>query len=316
MSLSKEQIDKISKQNGIDPKRLDVVFPKILDTIIKPSSLGVAATELQYLISKNVLIFPKIENEQRPWSRLDLFQSIWISLVKELRAFNVPFSDLAKMRVELFKVLLDDVIKDKDTVLEELKSRMDRKDSNDFYKIIEENLNVIQERYSKVFTVLGSWITEVLLDGREVIILLYKEGEDYKFVADGTRGQEQLENLISEVKGKSFLSINLTEIILKFVEIDSLQKVSYRFGILTEQELKIIEAIRKKDFKQIIIRQDHKKSESGKFENLIIEVEKDFELMDKKAIEVRRLLALNQYSDLTITYRNDKHLYIKCKTRI
>jgi hypothetical protein len=74
--------------------------------------------------------------------------------------------------------------------------------------------------------------------------------------------------------------------------------------------MKVIEAIRKKDFKEITI-----KLESNK-ETIVIEIEKDGNILDQKAKEVKRILGLNEYSEVTIKYRNDKNLYFKNKTRI
>ena len=75
-------------------------------------------------------------------------------------------------------------------------------------------------------------------------------------------------------------------------------------------EKKVIDAIRKKDFKEIVI----KLNENDK--TMTIEVEKSGAIMDQKAKDVRRILGLNEYSEVTIKYRNDKHLYFKNKTRI
>lgn len=43
---------------------------------------------------------------------------------------------------------------------------------------------------------------------------------------------------------------------------------------------------------------------------------KDGALMDQKANEVKRILGLNEYDEVTVKYRNDKHLYFKNKTRL
>ena len=74
--------------------------------------------------------------------------------------------------------------------------------------------------------------------------------------------------------------------------------------------MKVIDAIRNKDFKEIIIKQD------GNKDSIVIEIEKDGNILDQKAKEIKRILGLNEYSEVTIKYRNDKNLYFKNKTRI
>lgn len=80
--------------------------------------------------------------------------------------------------------------------------------------------------------------------------------------------------------------------------------------ILFSLILTVIKAIREKDFKEIVIKQDEKK------ESIIIEVEKDGVIIDEKAKEVKRILGLNEYSEVTIKFRNDKNLYFKNKTQL
>jgi hypothetical protein len=74
--------------------------------------------------------------------------------------------------------------------------------------------------------------------------------------------------------------------------------------------MKVIEAIRKRDFKEIIIKLD------GNKKTIVIEIEKDGNILDQKAKEVKRILGLNEYSEVTIKFRNDKNLYFKNKTRL
>ena len=49
---------------------------------------------------------------------------------------------------------------------------------------------------------------------------------------------------------------------------------------------------------------------------MILEAMIDGDILEQKAKEIKRILGLNQYSELTLKYRNDKHIYFKNKTRL
>jgi hypothetical protein len=54
----------------------------------------------------------------------------------------------------------------------------------------------------------------------------------------------------------------------------------------------------------------------NKQEDFIIEATIEEDVMNEKAKEIRRILGMNEYSEVNIKFRNDKHLYIKNKMKI
>ena len=106
------------------------------------------------------------------------------------------------------------------------------------------------------------------------------------------------------------IQIPIRKLIEDFFDDPKSDKFVDSFELLNFKEKKVIDAIRKKDFKQIIIKQDPAE------ESIIIELERDGDILDQKAKDVKRLLGLNEYSEVTIKYRNDKHIYFKNTTRL
>lgn len=316
MNLTDHQLNSILKAINLDVTRLEKVYPKMFEEIIKASSLNLRARELHYLISKKVIRAPQANAEKRLWNRYNLLECLWISIVKELRGFNVPLEDIALMKQNLFQLRIQEVIKSEDEIITELSKEYSTKAAKDLFSAFIAYLRGINKDHVKEFSILAFWLTEILLDGREINMLIYKQGAEFRIVADGTRGQTHVQDEINRVKGGSYLTINLSKIIENFVELDDKLPENQGFGILSKDEKKILDSLRTKDFKQISIRRSNTKFSSDKEENLIIEVENDIDLLDKKAIEVRRMLALNQYSEINIIYRNDKHLFVRSKTRI
>jgi hypothetical protein len=85
----------------------------------------------------------------------------------------------------------------------------------------------------------------------------------------------------------------------------------FYWGFINEDEKKVLHAIRSKEFKELTIRLNGPKKEE-----LILEALIDGDILEQKAKEIKRILGLNQYSELTLKYRNDKHIYFKNKTRL
>ena len=228
----------------------------------------------------------------------------------------MALDDIAIMKEYLFQLRIQEIINSEDEIVTELSKELSNNAAKDLFNRFIEYLRVINKDHIREFSILAFWLTEILLDGREINMLIYKQGDQYRIVADGIRGQAHVQDEINGVKGGSYLTINLTKIIESFVELDAKLSGNQGFGILSNDEKKILDTLRSKDFKQISIRRSNTKLSSDNEENIIIDVEKDFDLLEGKAIEVRRMLALNQYSEINIIYRNDKHLFVRSKTRI
>jgi hypothetical protein len=85
----------------------------------------------------------------------------------------------------------------------------------------------------------------------------------------------------------------------------------FYWGFINDDEKKVLDAIRSKEFKELTIRLNGPKKEE-----MILEAMIDGDILEQKAKEIKRILGLNQYSELTLKYRNDKHIYFKNKTRL
>ena len=61
-------------------------------------------------------------------------------------------------------------------------------------------------------------------------------------------------------------------------------------------------------------------TDQGRFvpgaEDYIIEATFEEDVMNEKAKEIRRILGMNEYSEVNIKLRNDKHLFVKNKRKI
>jgi hypothetical protein len=88
MSLTDHQLNSILRAINLDVIRLEKVYPKMFEEIIKASSLNLRARELHYLISKKVIRAPQANAEKRLWNRYNLLECLWISICKRIKRFQ------------------------------------------------------------------------------------------------------------------------------------------------------------------------------------------------------------------------------------
>ena len=183
-------------------------------------------------------------------------------------------------------------------------------------KVIKENA----EEFDVHATLIGSLISNLLLFNDRGSVIITKKGNEfevnyftYKMLNDFEikyAKSGEIDSLIRPLLESPHIQIPIRKLMEDFFDDPKSEKYVDSFGLLNLKEKKVIDALRKKEFKQIIIKQDSEKK------TITIEVEQDGEILDQKAKEVKRILGLNEYSEVTIKYRNDKHLYFKNKSRL
>ncbi len=159
-------------------------------------------------------------------------------------------------------------------------------------------------------TVIGCMLTELLLKNDQVSIVVTNDQGKFDVVFFSKSTMESFPTLASSILESPHMQIPLRKLVQDFFDDPNAEKFVERFDLLSLKEKKVIEAMRKKDFTKIIIQPN------GKGEPYKVDIEKDGAIMDEKAKEVRKILGLNEYSEVTIKYRNDKHLHFVNKTRL
>jgi hypothetical protein len=109
---------------------------------------------------------------------------------------------------------------------------------------------------------------------------------------------------------KPHLNIPIRQIIFEFLEEPRNEKYLDVWGFIRKDERKVLDALRNKDFVELIIKR------KGQSEDFIIEATVEKDVMNEKAKEVRRILGMNEYQEVTVKLRNDKHLFIRNKMKL
>jgi hypothetical protein len=266
--------------------------------------------------------------EKRKWVTLDVFESLWLLMIVELRKLNLDLKTIKKLKEYLNESIdvniLISSIKDSD-----LKNHLL---SNPFNKEVEEligGIDAIDELIESLPTAIkemqendlfnnlaialhGVFITK---SNPSILIQLNNNGDDFDFhllqnnMSD-PNGKEALFQFYNQNSSQStFINLPITKIAEKLFEKEHLVSHCTDYGFFTNQERQLFDSIRNKECEEIHI----VKHQSGDF---TIKFSKNKEISGEDAKRMRKTLGLKMYDRIEVVYRNDSHLVIKNTNKI
>ena len=300
---------------GSSLEKIEQLSPKIIESFMPLSITGVPPRTYFYW-KKSGLIPPSISNEEPgAWVRINLIEFVWIKIIQIMRDFGIPFKTIIETKELLFENSMKIIMSEKEDYFKflETESNMGAEELESIKRlldIIPEAVENLPEECEIYTTLIWSIISDLLIRNDKGSIIITKKQNKYDVGYLSFKNRADFQKIIEPVLEQPHIQIPIRKLIEDFFDNPKSEKYVDSFELLNFKEKKVIDAIRKKDFKEIIIKLD------GKDEPLIIEVVKDGAIMDQKAKEVKRILGLNGYSEITIYFRNDKHLFFKNKTRL
>lgn len=309
-----KELEQTINNHGITLQAIEKVYPKLYEPIMNLSMTGVPARVYFYWKKSGLIESFGAEESKKGWIKINLIEYLWIKIIVILRDYGVPFEKIKETKEMLFSNYMDILITEKDEYIELLReSNLSEEKISEIIRVIDlvkEEVNSSPEEFEIYQTLIGNLVMGLLLKNDKGYITLSKGEDEYDVGYFSIKTMAEFAKYVNSYFDKPCLFIPLRSIIEEFIDDAKTEKTAVSINLLDLKEMKVIEAIRKRDFKEITI-----KLESNK-ETIIIEIEKDGNMLDQKAKEVKRILGLNEYSEVTIKFRNDKNLYFKNKTRL
>jgi hypothetical protein len=311
--MKQEQLIEFLESNGINPVLLATYYPNIGKPLGKPSQLDITPREFFYWTDKGVIDIPKAEVGQSPWSKLNLFEILWIRIVKELREFNLPFAPIAKLKNEIFMSLLDKFKANKDFAIEEVKAVFSKsKNKDEFFEQFDiEQLNddKLRDKYGITMNLISALISDILIFKRKISLIVCKENKEFVFLFDGNTFSYLNKESIQLALQRTHLIIDLNKLLEEYVLDSNLETLNEEFGLISEDEKELLKLIRDKQIKEIQI----KRSDDNQ---ITYSATSKYEIRNDNVAEIKKLLRMNEFDDVRVVLRNDKHLYIENKKKI
>lgn len=302
----------LKEKFGVVYENLNGFYPKLKESFISFAISGISKETFRSLKENGIIDYDVSEENNHSEIRLNVFQYVWLKTAAAMRDLNIPLEVIRDAREYLFSEFAGTLIEEKEGILEFLKEHSvydeNKIDSyRDVLEALESNYPDCSEQDAIYFTVIGGMIGDVLLRDANISLVLQKEDEKYFFFLFSFNMLVDFGKTTSEMLNRPYVQIPLWSYVAEFFQLaTSFEPVE----ILNADENCLLQAIRRRDFKEMTIRFDEKKKD------MIIESIQDGDIMEQKAKEIRRILGLDAYSEITLKYRNDRHIYFKNKKRI
>lgn len=309
LSLAHEKFEEL----GIAHNAIQTIYPKIIDKLIPLSNTGVEA-RVFFHWKKYGLIDWVEESEKRAWVKLNIYQYLWVIVIKTLREFGIPLEEIKKGKDSLFRDIMQDAISNMDIYMANIKK------GENFYK--EEHINSLKtifELYKRNITAISkeelinntlfaNIINRIFLYKEKASLLVVNTPNSFAFFPILFNNDPLINKAYSEILKRPHLHIPLNNLLGEFIEEEDNTKYANAFGLFNQQEEEVIKALRSKDFKELKIKLDKKNT-------LIIEKTTDGDYMNEKVREIRKILGLKEYEEVELIMRNNKHIHFKKKVK-
>jgi len=301
---------------GASIEKFELFYPQMKEQLIPLANTGISARTFIHWRKLGIIDYQETISETRSWVRLNLFQYLWLKVCSTMRDFGIPLQILLEAKQEYLKDIYSD-IQDIDKTeynayLEEI--------SNLTKEQIEAHLRALdflKEAYphlpdeDKIFyTPFAMLISRVLLCNDDVSIVLINNNGDFVFNDISIQMMDEFKISPLELLTQIHLNLPLRRFLEDFIDEPRNNKHINYFGLINMAEKRVLDAIRNKSYKEIAIRFGNER------EDMIIEGFSDGDILASKAKEVQRILGMNEYDEITLKFRNDKHIYYKNKKRI
>ena len=310
---------------------LEQVFPKFETSYIPLKKLGVASRVFINWKEKGLIDYQhkftpddQLNHVKRKNIKLNLFDALWVLIIKELRSLKIDLKTIKEVRSFLHTSI--DLSSINDTEFEELRKSNELFQTDDLKEKAEvdkffQSKETFISNYNKAKIYkpnfsnhLGSVISQILLLGQSPFITLLKKPNSKTMIVDlynpdiiNFYGKSTNRNFSEEfVRGltqSSMVSIPIKPLFELFFEDKHLLPYAKSFELFNEKELTILRIIKDEDFTKIII---HKNAD-----NIVtIEHNQRTEIKGHQVDELRKSLGLKTYDKIELINRNDKHIIV------
>ena len=296
-------------------------YPKIFEKKIPLNLLDIPSRNYLHWKKENLLNILK-ENksdsiEKREKVLLNVFDALWLLIIKELREFNIDFptirsvKDILYSNIQLDQDKLDSTSKDEftNTILKNIPDEYQEMIKplmldGSFLKFIDK---IIDKKNIILFQNIGGILFDILV--REIAVsLIIKKNRDaveVEFLKNnsGNSSVHIAESISNSIIKDTFINVPMLPLVAKMFENSNFDKYNFQFDLFNQNEKKIIDALNDDLCKEIKVN----KHQSG---DITLNLTFEADVKNEHAKEVRRILGLKQYEKIELVYRNEKHLII------
>jgi hypothetical protein len=258
---------------------------------------------------------------KRKWVHLDVFNALWLLIVKEMRKINIDFETIKEIKDKMFAMSviekkIEQISNDEFVSIlldyypaETIEEFGDNLNKQYFIDTIKDNL---AEETSLYLSELSGLLFSALVLKRSPSIMIIQETDKSNFSfatiknnPTSSNEKEELYDFYSKTcSSNTFINIPIVPILVKLFENEKMESYLSNFGLFSIEESRILNKFRNNECKEITII----KHESG---NVCINTTNEKNIKDEEAKKLRTILGLKEYSRAEVIFRNGKHMVVK-----
>ncbi|MBK9283515.1 MAG: hypothetical protein IPM51_04265 [Sphingobacteriaceae bacterium] len=311
--LKLRSIDELENYLG-STIEFEKIYPRITERKATLAMIGINPRTYIHWKNEGLVDASIQDDDKRLWVRLNLYDYVWLNCIKTLRGFGIGLEVIKELKSVLDTDIVQLITTDFSEYSDFLKtqsnvSRSKIQEQLDIIQSINTNKSEVASEEKHLTSLFGSLIHRSLILNDEGAIIVLLEGDKFSSICFNYKNINDFTEVFNQWMKIPHVIIPIRRYIEEFMQEPKNEDNLMVWGFIDRNEKKVLDALNKRNFKEISIKRNNN-------EDFIIEETTDGDIMEQKAKEIRRILGLNDYSEITIKYRNDKHLYFKNKTRI
>jgi hypothetical protein len=299
-------------------------YPKIFEKKIPLNLLDITSRNYSNWKKENLLYnakkFNKEDYEKRERVLLNVFDSFWLSIVKELKNFNVDFNTIRQVKDVLYSNLEFDQEKINTLTKNEFVNSILQQMPEEYHQVIKPFLldgslfkmidSFIDEKNVILFKNIGNILFQILVQKVAISLIITKDDDFVEVIFFKNEmdfpnsGNIKTNERISDIMiNTTYINIPLVPLVGKLFENTDFDKYNFHYNLFNKNERKIIEALNDNNCKEIKVT----KHNSG---DITLNLSFEKEVKKEEAKEIRKILGLKQYEKIEVVFRNDSHLIL------
>ena len=295
-----------SKLNGTRTVEQAIVLGELLNKVFSVKECGIDS-KIFHSWKKEGLIY-KSDELERKWSQFNFPEYLWLQTLESMRKFGCSVNTMKKLHDYLFTRAYKENLGKKN--LEEniaylTKISKQRPLNNEEFRLrnsLNEILNdpILMSVPNRDITYFSQLVLKCFINNNEVGIIIYENGEvdTYELTtSDATEGKKNLDLSVPHIL------IPISYFIKKFIVDEEKEKFLTKIGMLNENEMDVINLIRKKNVKKIIITLN---DQNQTIKN--IEAQAAGIIKKEDAEKIRQVLGMKNYESIELHTRDSSTL--------
>jgi DNA-binding transcriptional MerR regulator len=264
---------------------------------------------------KNCGVLLNYTPNESGWTKFNLYELIWLQIVKELRVIGISLEMIKKIKQEL--ILPNDLheLAEQAYSIEKLKAEYETESM--------ETITSMSNLFSFIDTIkhFSNALSECIIEKINIQLIVFLDGDAYfywdeekvlfkRYDYEGNRERYDITKTISNevMRFKSHVAISITELLKNYVISEKNLLRVQDIGIINENERELLELIRRHDIQQItIIYQGEKPN--------IVEITENQKTVDLESRYCDHILKKG-HQDITYQTVNGKLVSFKRTTKI